>query len=378
MSQKKANILILYHPTNDQIFQVVNSTLGLLETFPEVKQIETIGIDSDLQKVKQKVEDSNILVTLVSALFLGSFTAIQDWFFERRANKKLYVFPVLVDECLYDETDFKKVIQIGELPFQKDDKIDQSRLMKHVRTLFTDLKDILNQLSSFQISNDIFQKSLLKLNYSLQKKELRSFRRATQNRYHPINVFLLPGTVQCCHDLLVQYFVQRFGKGKVEYEKFPIAQHATGFKEELIWIIIRDALNISEGYDAKFIFQQILEKLKFNHIVLQMDDFGRDKNTYIKVINKFWQEFKVYVDKTGSSPKHNFFLFINDRLCHQNTYNKEDFLPNEQASQFQPFVQIFSPIKEVNQDDLSEWIEELRDDSDDRMISLADHCLIPK
>lgn len=367
MAEQDQDILILYHPNDKTHQEAISKQLKI----PLRKMPSTLALQGDKAELKKTIALRQIVLVLVSDDFLSKSMdlAIDQFLFDKRKANKLHLVPVLLEDCPFEFTDFNDLIPENTAPLANSD--NPNRLIKQlIISLIREKADILDRLSKAAPVADIGSDSVginpiaqgfYKLNYLTQKDEIKQYRRKLGFRFQPVNLFLLRGTSKCGHELMIQSFVNTQGF-EVDVKAFPLDVYYPN--EKNIWPLVRDTLAFdrSERPEPRNIAQKIIDKLKVTNIVLQFNNIHVDRIANLKAINFFWHELSKFIKEATVKPEHYFFIFINDRK-NKDPYSVSDFLPTDNQAAFEPFVQLLSPISPVQQNDLMDWIDKLREDS---------------
>jgi hypothetical protein len=381
------NILILY-PAEEEAVQKFNKLKNFMKImFPGFRAYPA---SAARQEPEVALEWAQVVILLIDQSFLASplHQALRQRLFERLELSEIAIVPLLLADAVFPpDSKLSEINPAHRRPLSREADLDAvfAGLMGKWRADFTAL---LANLRSTQPPADPAQPapatkppittpdhladSLLYLNYSDQHSALSDYRKASpKRRFNPVNLFLLQGTPECAHDLLIKSFME-VEQIKVERQFINLPDFSAS--AENIWALVKSTLGIGGRSAAPAnVGPKIVDILQNNHLVLQLENIHIDRANYIAAINTFWHTlYQDYLIPKQDNLAYGLFLFVTDKAC-DCQYEPRQFVPPAQLSAWQRLVGILPPISRLFPQDLDEWTEELRRLRQDAPRHISEH-----
>jgi inactive STAND len=340
----------------------------------------------DISLFKQ-IEKTQVAIILISNAYLNYWEDEGLMLLHQRAfgllkEGKIQIVPLVVENCFHqDDPDF-----LGrEIPvFFKNDDPDYFKYATIIRQVLQGIKPKVSFAAPLSTG-------LLELNYKDQRDILKNHKAKNDNKFDILNIFLIRGTKECGHQLLMKSFLKSNGIKIQDEQKQLIKLNAREFNDfenvDWMWHTIAQKVNNANppANNARAIATYLFDRLQREHIFITLNDVDYVKKDTIKVVQKIWSEIHAqiqdFIKMTNKPMPFHIFLFLNDRSGLDEEYTKEHFRGDVDVATCERVFCILPKIKYLSSQDAKEWLEWIVDRNEE-LIDLRPHlkvtCLIPE
>ena len=367
MSQK-VNILALYESADTEFYTPIQKQFQ-----PIVKRISAgINTSADIPAGDARahltglLEEADLVIPIISGDYWNGelFEWLHDSMMEKFKRGDITLMPVIARPNLMWEQEFED-IQVwpkneNDRPLSTLDPAKQEdRHAKIARDIIDNVQQLLTRAKDGSEA-ELLTKCLYKLNYYPQKQDIHQFYQQLGNRFNPLNIFLINGTAECGHELLIEC-IRRDHDIKTEMDPERIPLDYLNPRPRALWHEVRQALQLppQEGSPEK-VARMICERLRHESILLRFDNIGAcQREEMLKAVNQFWHELNGFMESADPAQLPNqLFIFIIDKHADYR-YQADDFRTS--GDLHQRLVRLLPTLQPVSSQDLDRWLDFLFD-----------------
>lgn len=329
---------------------------------PYIKKNNFICLNSDDEnQLESNIQNADVIIVLLSDNYLLYDLNIT----RKKVHEKL---------TGYHKSNAKKTIPIEVFPclWQLDEAFENNKELKFVKDqTFSTVQEIISLIDDFNKTSTInqkpkeaiknsLQKGLFSLNFEEQGTKLKShYKLGLQN----INIILVKGTEKCGQRLLLNSFLSLKNK---EYDKSESWVYISAKKfsqsndEKWIWQEIGTSLSIPgipTLINKDVVIRKIKERLETNSLFINFRDTHLVDESWIKIINIFWEEVFTHFKNENITPKHNIFIFITHTSEDDTEFKHTQFIEKTDISECTKLLCILPKISYLSQEGVKKWLE---------------------